>query len=66
MAKHKHVIYPSEVPLDKINAPEGSAFGGPAAGSERTSVRKNWDTVFSTCRRAKPRSLSTPILAMRK
>ena len=28
MAKHKHVINLSEVPLDKVNAPEGSAFGG--------------------------------------
>jgi uncharacterized cupin superfamily protein len=28
MAKHKHVIQLSEVPVEKINAPEGSAFGG--------------------------------------
>jgi uncharacterized cupin superfamily protein len=28
MAKHKHIINLSEVPLDKVNAPEGSAFGG--------------------------------------
>ena len=28
MAKHKHVINLSEVPLEKINAPEGSVFGG--------------------------------------
>ena len=28
MAKHKHVINLSEVALDKINAPEGSPFGG--------------------------------------
>jgi uncharacterized cupin superfamily protein len=28
MAKHKHVIHLSEVPLDKINAPDDSVFGG--------------------------------------
>jgi len=28
MAKHKHVIHLSEVPVDKINAPEGSVFSG--------------------------------------
>jgi Uncharacterized conserved protein, contains double-stranded beta-helix domain len=28
MAKHEHVIQLSEVPVEKINAPEGSAFGG--------------------------------------
>ncbi|MGH7784878.1 MAG: cupin domain-containing protein [Candidatus Binatia bacterium] len=28
MAKHKHVIDLSDVPLDKINAPEGLTFGG--------------------------------------
>src|SRR3990170_6828580 len=28
MAKHKHVIHLSGVPVDKINAPEGSVFGG--------------------------------------
>jgi uncharacterized cupin superfamily protein len=28
MAKHEHVINLSEVPVEKINAPEGSAFGG--------------------------------------
>ena len=28
MAKHKHVIQLSEVPVEKINAPEDSAFGG--------------------------------------
>ena len=28
MAKHKHVINLSEVAVDKINAPEGSPFGG--------------------------------------
>lgn len=28
MARHKHLIHLSEVPIDKINAPEGSAFGG--------------------------------------
>jgi len=28
MAKHKHVIQLSEVPVEKINTPEDSAFGG--------------------------------------
>ena len=28
MAKNQHVIQLSEVPVEKINAPEGSAFGG--------------------------------------
>ncbi len=28
MAKHKHVANLSELPVDKVNAPEGSAFGG--------------------------------------
>ena len=28
MAKHQHVIQLSEAPVEKINAPEGSAFGG--------------------------------------
>lgn len=28
MVKHKHVIQLSEVPVEKINAPEDSAFGG--------------------------------------
>ena len=28
MVKHKHIINLSEVPLEKINAPEGSVFGG--------------------------------------
>jgi uncharacterized cupin superfamily protein len=28
MAKHEHVIHLSEVPADKINAPQGSSFGG--------------------------------------
>ena len=28
MAKHKHIINLSEVPLEKINAPDGSVFGG--------------------------------------
>ena len=28
MAKHNHVAHLSEIPVDKINAPEGSAFGG--------------------------------------
>jgi uncharacterized cupin superfamily protein len=28
MARHKHSINLSEVPVDKINAPEGSPFGG--------------------------------------
>jgi len=28
MAKHEHVIHLSEVPVDKINAPQGSSFGG--------------------------------------
>ena len=28
MAKHKHIIQLAEVPVEKINAPEGSAFGG--------------------------------------
>ena len=28
MAQHKHVIHLSEVPVDRINAPEGSVFGG--------------------------------------
>ena len=28
MAKHEHVINLSEVPVEKINAPKGSAFGG--------------------------------------
>jgi uncharacterized cupin superfamily protein len=28
MARHKHMAHLSEIPIDKINAPEGSAFGG--------------------------------------
>jgi uncharacterized cupin superfamily protein len=28
MAKHKHVVHLSEVPVDRINAPEGSVFSG--------------------------------------
>jgi uncharacterized cupin superfamily protein len=28
MAKHKHVAHLSEIPVEKINAPESSAFGG--------------------------------------
>src|SRR4030067_1248056 len=28
MAKHKHVIHLSGVPVDRINAPEGAVFGG--------------------------------------
>ncbi len=28
MTKHEHVIQVSDVPVEKINAPEGSAFGG--------------------------------------
>jgi uncharacterized cupin superfamily protein len=28
MAQHEHVIHLSEVPVDTINAPEGSPFGG--------------------------------------
>jgi len=28
MARHKHLINLAEVPVDTINAPEGSAFGG--------------------------------------
>ena len=28
MAKHKHAIHLSEVPVDQINAPEGSVFSG--------------------------------------
>jgi uncharacterized cupin superfamily protein len=28
MARHKHVAHLSEIPIDKINAPEGSSFGG--------------------------------------
>jgi uncharacterized cupin superfamily protein len=28
MGKHEHVIHLSEVPVDKINAPEGLSFGG--------------------------------------
>ena len=28
MATHKHIVNLAEVPLDKINAPEGSPFGG--------------------------------------
>src|SRR5574341_2560708 len=28
MAKHKHVINLTEVPVEKINAPQGSVFGG--------------------------------------
>jgi uncharacterized cupin superfamily protein len=28
MAKHKHVVHLSEVAVEKINAPEGSAFAG--------------------------------------
>jgi len=28
MAKHKHIVHLSEVPVDRINAPEGSVFGG--------------------------------------
>jgi len=28
MAKHEHVIHLSEVPVDKINTPQGSSFGG--------------------------------------
>ena len=28
MAKHKHIINLTEVPVEKINAPEGSVFGG--------------------------------------
>ena len=28
MAQHKHVIHLSEVPVEKINAPAGSVFGG--------------------------------------
>jgi hypothetical protein len=28
MAENKHVINLSEVPVDKINAPDGSSFGG--------------------------------------
>lgn len=28
MAKHKHIINLSEVPFEKINAPDGSVFGG--------------------------------------
>ena len=28
MGKHKHVIHLSEVPVEKINGPEGSVFGG--------------------------------------
>ena len=28
MVKHDHVIHLSEVPVDKINAPQGSSFGG--------------------------------------
>ena len=28
MVKHKHVIHLTEVPMEKINAPEGSVFGG--------------------------------------
>jgi uncharacterized cupin superfamily protein len=28
MATHKHITHLSEVPVDKINAPEGSVFGG--------------------------------------
>ena len=32
MAKHKHIINLSEVPFEKINAPDGSVFGGAPAG----------------------------------
>ena len=28
MEKHKHIALLSEIPVEKINAPEGSAFGG--------------------------------------
>ncbi|HTN72135.1 MAG TPA: cupin domain-containing protein [Methylomirabilota bacterium] len=28
MAKHKHIAHLSEIPLDKVGAPEGSAFAG--------------------------------------
>jgi hypothetical protein len=28
MAKHEHIIQLSEVPVDTINGPEGSPFGG--------------------------------------
>ena len=28
MAKHKHVVHLSEVPVDRITAPEGSVFSG--------------------------------------
>ena len=28
MAKHKHVVHLSEISIDKINAPDGSSFGG--------------------------------------
>ena len=28
MAQHKHVAHLAEIPIDQINAPEGSSFGG--------------------------------------
>ena len=36
MAKHKHVINLSEMAVDRINAPEGSPFGGQDNGWART------------------------------
>lgn len=66
MAKHKHIINLSEVPFEKINAPDGSVFGGARRRVGAHTARKNWDTVFSTCRRVKPLSLCIRIPATRR
>jgi hypothetical protein len=44
MAIQKHIINLADVPLDKINAPEGSPFGGARrrAGAHRGAQKKGY------------------------
>jgi hypothetical protein len=53
MAKHKHVVHLSEVPVDRITAPEGSVLAVRASAWARKSVRKTWATVFLPRQRVK-------------
>lgn len=66
MAKHPHIIQLSEVPVDKINAPANSVFGGQRQRVGAQIGARKLGYSFFAYRRARRGFPTTPTPATRK